>query len=30
MPLVELHEVRHGSFIARSFDMKKNLDIYVH
>ena len=30
MLLVELRVVRHSSFIARSFDLRENLDFYVH
>jgi hypothetical protein len=30
MLLVELHVVRHCSFIVSSFDLRENLDFYVH
>jgi len=30
MLLVEFHVVRHGSFITGSFDVRENLEIYVH
>jgi len=30
MLLLELHVVTHGSLIARSFDLRENLEICVH